>query len=140
MVDRRICIMIIDPNAHMRRLIGTLMGALPVSEVIEARNPQQAAPLMAKRPPHLVIMDWSGDPTEGVLFLHRLRRGDLGCGSIPVLGLSPSTHHAVLEQAVESGIDDIIAKPISAVEIIERAAGLIEMNRRRTETAGRAAE
>lgn len=140
MADRRVCVMIIDPNAHMRRLIGTLMGALDVSDVIEARNPQQAERLMTKRHPHLVIMDWSGAPTEGMLFVHRLRRGEIGRVSVPVLALSPSTHHAVLEQAVECGIDEVIAKPISAVEIIERAAGLIEIERRRSEIAGQAAE
>ena len=140
MADRRVCILIIDPNAHMRRLIGTLMGALPASDLLHARSPEQAAPIMAESAPHLVIMDWSGDPTEGVLFVHRLRRGELGRGSVPVLALSPSTHHAVLEQARECGIDDVIAKPISAVEIIQRAAGLIEMDRRRTETTGQAAE
>ncbi len=139
-MGRRVCVLIIEPNAHMRRLIGTLMGAVPAHEVVEARTPQQAAALVAERAPHLVIMDWSDDPTEGVLFLHRLRRGEIGRADVPVLAISPTLHHAVLESAVETGIDEIIAKPISAVEIITRATDLIELDRRRKETAEQAAE
>ena len=139
-MGRRVCVLIIEPNAHMRRLIGTLMGAVPAHEVVEARTPQQAATLVAERAPHLVIMDWSDDPTEGVLFLHRLRRGEIGRADVPVLAISPTLHHAVLESAVETGIDEIIAKPISAVEIIARDTDLIESDRRRKETAEQAAE
>ncbi|BAE49363.1 Response regulator consisting of a CheY-like receiver domain and a winged-helix DNA-binding domain [Paramagnetospirillum magneticum AMB-1] len=113
---------------------------MPAHEVIEARTPQQAGPLMAEHAPHLVIMDWSDDPTEGVLFLHRLRRGEIGRADVPVLAISPTLHHAVLESAVETGIDEIIAKPISAVEIIARATDLIEQDRRRTESTEQAAE
>ena len=139
-MGRRVCVLIIEPNAHMRRLIGTLMGAVPAHEVIEARTPQQAATLVAERAPHLVIMDWSDDPTEGVLFVHRLRRGEIGRADVPVLAISPTLHHAVLESARETGIDEIIAKPISAVEIITRATDLIELDRRRKESAEQAAE
>lgn len=131
-MHRHTTVMIIEPNAHMRRLIGTLMGAVPSARVIEARTPQQAEVLLAEQPPHLVIMDWSGDHTEGLLFVHRLRRGEIGRADVPVLALSPSLHHAVLEAAVESGIDEIIAKPISAVEIITRATQLISLDLRRS--------
>lgn len=140
MSDRRVCVLIIEPNAHMRRLIGTLMGALPAVDLVEARTPHQAAALVVECTPRLVIMDWSGDQTEGLLFVHRLRRGEIGRSSVPVLALSSSVHHAVLEAAVDGGIDEVIAKPISAVEIIERAASLINQDLRRTGLTDQAAE
>ena len=131
-----ISIVIIDANAHMRRLMGTVLGAMPGVEVIEARSPGAARPLMVIHRPHLVILDWSGDHTDGVLFLHHLRRGEIGRHDVPVLALSRSLHHAVLEQAWEIGIDEVIAKPISAVEMIGRATSLIESDRRRRERHG----
>lgn len=118
-------VLVVDPNAHIRRLIKTLMGALEVREVVEARDTATAAARMAPCP-QLVILDWTGDPTEPLLFVHRLRRGEFGCPSIPVLGLATSTHHAVLERAWEAGIDDVIAKPLSAVELINRAGQLMD--------------
>lgn len=128
-----VCIIIIDANAHMRRLIGTVLGALPRANIVEARSPGAARPLMVEHQPHLVIMDWSGDHIDGVLFVHHLRRGEIGRPNVPVLALSRSLHHAVLEHALDSGIDEVIAKPISAMEVIDRAATLIEVDRRRAE-------
>ncbi|HLO77620.1 MAG TPA: response regulator [Magnetospirillum sp.] len=124
-MDNDFRVLIVEANAHIRRLITTLLGALSVKDVQEARNPAAAVALMADKPPHLIIAEFSGDATETVLFVHRIRRGELVDSRTPVLALAGSTHHAVLEQAREAGIDDVIAKPISAIEVIERAAQLL---------------
>lgn len=119
-------VLVVDANAHMRRLIATLMGALAVTEITEARTPDAAIPQMMVKTPDLVILDFTGDTTESVLFVHRLRRGELIDAQTPVLAMTESTHHAVLERAWEAGIDDVVAKPISAIEIIERASVLLK--------------
>lgn len=124
-------VLVVDANAHIRRLIATLLGALSIKEVSEARSPTAAVPMMMARPPHLIIADLAADATETVLFVHRIRRGELVDAHTPVLALAGSTHHAVLEQAREAGIDDVIAKPISAIEVIQRAAHLLELALRR---------
>lgn len=118
-------VLVVDGNAHIRRLVTTLLGALAIKVVDEARNPAAAEDMMRKNAPDLVIVDWTGDPTDVVLFVHRIRRGELIDPRTPVLALAASTHHAVLERAWEAGIDDVIAKPISAIEIIQRSASLL---------------
>jgi CheY-like chemotaxis protein len=124
-------VLIVDANAHIRRLIATLLGALSIKDVQEARNPAAAVSLMAENPPHLIITDLAADATETVLFVHRIRRGELVDARTPVLALAGSTHHAVLEQARAAGIDDVIAKPISAIEVIQRASDLLHAALRR---------
>lgn len=124
-------VLIVDASAHIRRLIATLLTAVPVTEVVEARNPAAAVPVMLARPPHLIVADFAGDAIDVLLFVHRIRRGELIDPATPVLAVADSTHHAVLERAWEAGIDDVIAKPISAIEVIERAAHLLDMARRR---------
>lgn len=129
--DNDLRVLVVDANAHIRRLIVTLLGALSIHEVSEARNPAAAVPMMMVRPPHLIIADLAGDATETVLFVHRIRRGELVDPRTPVLALAGSTHHAVLEQAREAGIDDVVAKPISAIEVIQRAGHLLDLAARR---------
>jgi PleD family two-component response regulator len=124
-------VLIVDASAHIRRLIATLLAAVPVAEVVEARNPDAAVPIMLARPPHLIIADFAGDAIDVLLFVHRIRRGELVDPATPVLALADSTHHAVLERAWEAGIDDVIAKPISAIEVIDRSAHLLGLARRR---------
>lgn len=128
--DSALRVLVIDANAHIRRLIATLLGALQVDDVAQARTPEAALPHLLDKAPNLIILDWCNDTTDALLFLHRLRRGELADRRTPVLALSPSTHHAVLEQAWEAGIDEVIAKPISAVDLIQRAGELIEQRLR----------
>ncbi len=118
--------LVVDANAHIRRLIATLLGALEITDVSEARSPSAAASVLAEHRPDLVVVDWTNDPVETLLFVHRIRRGEGADRQVPVLALAASTHHAVLEEAREVGIDDVIAKPISAVDLIHRAAALLD--------------
>jgi DNA-binding response OmpR family regulator len=112
-------VLVIDPSAHIRRLIATLMMAVPVTQVAQCRT-AEAADAMAMDGVQLVILDWTGDAIDQTLFVHRLRRGEFGDATVPVLALSPSSHHAVLERAWDNGVDEVVAKPISAMELIER--------------------
>jgi CheY-like chemotaxis protein len=123
-------ILVIDSNAHIRRLIVTLLGALAIRDVAQARNGVAAVAMMQQKPRDLVIIDWTVDATDALLFIHRLRRGEFGDAFVPVMALSSSTHHAVLDRAREAGIDEVIAKPISAVDIIQRAGALIDFRNR----------
>ncbi|KAF0224039.1 MAG: response [Rhodospirillaceae bacterium] len=124
-------VLVIHPSAHMRRLIVTLMAALGIKSCEEARSVVQAVPLVLKTPPDLIVIDLGGDSTEALLFAHRLRRGEFGQTDTSILGISPSTHHAILEVAWEAGINDMVSTPISAIEIIQRAGALIEESHRR---------
>jgi two-component system phosphate regulon response regulator PhoB len=124
------CVVVIDANAHMRRLIKTLLGALPGASVVEAGTTRAATPLIRAHTPRLIIMDWTSAPIDGVLFVHQLRRGQIGRPDTPILALSNTLNPAILEQAEAAGVDDVIAKPISAVEMLHRAATLIARHHR----------
>lgn len=118
-------VLIVDSSGHIRRLVATLMAALGVRNCAEARDVTQAVAQTIKHQPDLIILGLGSDATEALLFVHRLRRAEFGKTSIPVLGISASTHHAVLEIAWEAGIDDVIGKPISAIELMQRAGALL---------------
>ena len=133
-------VLVIDASAHIRRLVTTLLGALGVRSCSEARGTVQAVAQVIKHQPDLIVLDLGGDATESLLFVHRLRRGEFGDRTLPVLGVSPSTHHAVLELAWEAGVNDVIGKPISAIEVIQRAGALLEERGKHDGSARAAAE
>lgn len=118
-------VLIVDPSGHIRRLVATLMAALGVRDCAEARNVAQAVAQTIKHQPDLIILGLGGDATEALLFVHRLRRAEFGLATIPVLGISASTHHAMLEMAWEAGIDEVVGKPISAIDLMQRAGALL---------------
>jgi DNA-binding response OmpR family regulator len=118
-------VLVVDANAHIRRLIATLLGTIDGVEIREARTPSLAVARLAEIRPDLVVVDWAGDPVETVLFVHRIRRGDLIDAGTPVLALAAATHHAMRVKAREAGIDEVARKPISAVELTRCAADLL---------------
>jgi len=118
-------VLIVDSSGHIRRLVGTLMAALGVRNCAEARDVAQAVAQTIKHQPELIVLGLGSDATEALLFVHRLRRAEFGKATIPVLGISASTHHAMLEMAWEAGIDDVVGKPISAIELMQRAGALL---------------
>jgi DNA-binding response OmpR family regulator len=74
----------------------------------------------------LIILDWPSDHTETLLFVHRIRSGDLFDRRVPILALSALMHHSILEEAWQNKIDDVIGKPVSAIELIKRTAALLD--------------
>ncbi len=118
-------VIVVDANAHIRRLIATLLATIGVQEVTEARTPAAAVPLMLRAPPDLVVLDWGGDPTDAVLFLHRLRRGELLSAPVPVLALAARSSPTAADEARQAGVDGVVAKPLSALDLIHHASALL---------------
>lgn len=118
------CVLIMDPNAHIRRMIATLLEGLSITEALHARSIEAISALTIS--PHLIIIDWPADPTNTILLVHRIRQGELFDPRTPILALSTHMHHSVLEEAWQSKIDDVISKPISAIELIKRSAALLD--------------
>ncbi|MCA1909996.1 MAG: response regulator [Magnetospirillum sp.] len=125
MEARRANVLIVDSSGHIRRLVATLMAALGAADCAEARNVAQAVAQTIKHQPDLIILGLGSDATEALLFVHRLRRAEFGVATTPVLGISASTHHTMLEMAWEAGIDEVVGKPISAIDLMQRAGALL---------------
>ncbi len=117
-------VLVLDSNAHIRRMIATLLYGLGLEEVAQMRSLSELTNTAFQ--PHLIIMEWPTDPTEVVLLVHRIRSGDLFDPKTPILAVSALMHHSVLEHAWQSRVDDVIAKPISAIELITRSAALLD--------------
>jgi two-component system, OmpR family, phosphate regulon response regulator PhoB len=117
-------VLVVDASEHIRRLIATVLEAVGPVQVIGARSSEAAVPLLVRHP-DLVIVDWTADPTGPLLLTHRIRRGGVVDGRIPVLAMASSTHHAVLERAWQAGIDEVIVKPLSAMDVIQRSRTLL---------------
>lgn len=133
-------VLIVDSSGHIRRLVATLMAALGIRTCAEARDVGQAVAQTIKHQPDLIILGLGADSTEALLFVHRLRRAEFGNKAVPVLGISAITHHALLEMAWEAGVDDVVGKPISAIELMQRAGALLVPPERQQSPSRSAAE
>lgn len=116
----RIAALIVDDNAHMRAIVATLLHALGVTEIKQATDGADARAMLGQWRPDLIVIDQNMQPVSGTEFARALRRTSENCYDTPIIMLTAHTERSIVEAARDSGIDEILAKPISAKALLQR--------------------
>jgi two-component system, chemotaxis family, chemotaxis protein CheY len=112
--------LIVEDNAHMRAIIFTLLHALGVPDIRQAADGAEAHALLSQWRPDLIIVDQNMKPVNGIEFARSLRRLQGGSFDTPIIMLTAHTERTVVEAARDAGVDEILAKPISAKALLAR--------------------
>jgi CheY-like chemotaxis protein len=105
-------IVIADDNTVSRELIREVLGPENY-EIVEACNGQQALEKVTETNPDLVLLDIQMPALDGYQVVEMLRR-DPRFGGVPVVALTAFAMRGDQEQALASGFDAYITKPIKA--------------------------
>lgn len=112
---RRLNVLIVEDNINFRRLLRTILTSIHVHDVMESEDGESALDLLRTYPADLVLLDWKMEPMDGLAFMHRLRQGpDSPNPTVPVIMVSGYTDAALIAQARDVGVNEFLAKPISA--------------------------
>lgn len=119
--DARIAALIVDDNAHMRSILITLLHAVGVDEIRQASDGAEALLLLTRWQPNFIVIDQHMQPMSGTDFARKLRADPKNpCTDAPIIMLTAHTERAIVEMARDAGIDEILAKPISAKALMQR--------------------
>jgi DNA-binding response OmpR family regulator len=88
-------------------------------EVVVARDGEEALQLARERQPDLVVLDWMMPKASGLDVL-RAMRADESVASIPVVLLTARVSESDIQEGIDAGADDYIAKPFSPQELAAR--------------------
>ena len=120
-------ILIIDDSRYMRSLLSTVVRALGIRQVREARDGEAAMNVMQHFTPDIVTCDWGTGPMDGLGFVHHLRNGkDSPNPFMPVIMISAHTEMHRVVKTQEAGINEFLAKPVSATQVYKHLKALIE--------------
>jgi len=134
--DTRIAALIVDDNAHMRSILITLLHAVGVDEIRQASDGAEALMLLARWQPNFIVIDQHMQPMSGTDFTRRLRADRSNqCADAPIIMLTAHTERAIVETARDAGIDEILAKPISAKALMQRLHAITHERRPFVRTA-----
>ncbi len=116
-------LLIVDDSVAVRKVLQRLLrqAELPVGEVIEAGDGQQALAALADRTVHLVLTDINMPTMNGLELLRRLK-GDSRLCQIPVIVISTEGGKSTVMEAVELGAAGFIRKPFTPEQIREKLA------------------
>lgn len=122
--------LVIDDNAFARTLIRRILHQFGAGEIHDAADGASAIEEVKAFKPDIIIVDWMMKPMDGMQFVDWLRNADDSPAAFtPVIMVSAFSHMTNVVQARDAGINEFLAKPISAKALFTRIQAVIEKPR-----------
>lgn len=126
----RLNFLIVDDNKHMRALVTSILHALGVKNCVDAGDGADAFKELRHFPADIIICDWNMDPLDGLDFTRLVRTGkDSPNPFVPIIMLTGHTEMNRVVEARDAGVNEFLAKPISAKGLYSRVRSIIERPR-----------
>lgn len=117
----RLSILIVDDNMHMRRILHTLVRGFGFVDVREASDGAEAIGFMQGREFDIVLCDVSMQPIDGIEFVTMIRRSpDSPAPMVPIIMVTGHTERVRVSAARDAGVNEFVAKPVTAVALLQR--------------------
>jgi len=114
-------VLVIDDNAHMRRLVETILRAFGIGQIRKANDGTEALAEIKIRHPDLIISDWEMKPMDGCDFLEEIRRADNEPACfIPVIMLTAHGRPQLIRRAFDAGASQFLVKPLTPANLLHR--------------------
>jgi CheY-like chemotaxis protein len=120
-------ILLVDDNHYMRVLLAEILRAIGVTRICEANDGAEGLQMMRDNPIDIVMTDLSMQPLDGIDFVRLLRNSpDSPNPTVPVIMVTGHSTFARVNEARDAGVNEFLAKPLTARGVIERLHEVIE--------------
>ena len=120
-------VLVLDDNRHMRSLVKSILHALGVKEICEASDAPEAFKELQHFHADMIIADWYMEPLDGLDFVRLVRTAkDSPNPYVPIIMLTGYTEYQRVCEARDAGVNEFLAKPISAKALYMRFASIID--------------
>lgn len=123
-------LLLVDDNQHMKTLLMEMLRAIGVRDVYQAADGSEALELMRRYDIDIVFTDLSMQPLDGIDFVRLLRNSpDSPNPFAPVIMITGHSTFARVTEARDVGVNELLAKPITARSLLDRIQRIIEQPR-----------
>lgn len=120
-------ILLVDDNHYMRVLLAEILRAIGVNDIFEANDGAEGLQMMRDHPVDIVMTDLSMQPLDGIDFVRLLRNSpDSPNKMAPVIMITGHSTFARVKEARDAGVNEFLAKPLTARGVIERMHQVVE--------------
>jgi two-component system, chemotaxis family, chemotaxis protein CheY len=122
--------LVVDPNVHMRTIFKTVLFSFGFKGVFEASNEAEAETALDERDIDILVISHSVPNVDAVKFTTALRRRETGpYRFVPVIMAISEANRSFITAARDSGVTEIIGKPIAPKAFFDRIVSIIERPR-----------
>lgn len=123
----QIKVLIIDDNLNFRRLLRAVLQAFNMRDLREAGGATEGLNLLKDYQADLVLLDWRMEGMDGLDFVRVVRQApDSPNPYVPIIMVSGYTEAGLVVQARDAGINEFLAKPISAKSLLSRIVSVVQ--------------
>ena len=128
-------ILLVDDNHHMRVLLAEILKVVGVKHIFEASDGAQGLKLLRGQRVDIIITDLSMKPLDGIDFVRLLRNSpDSPDQMCPVIMITGHSTLQRVQEARNAGVNEFLAKPLTARGVVERISQVIDHPRQYVRT------
>ena len=116
-------VLIVEDHKFTRHLMKELLQNLGCQQanICEAEDGSGALEMQQVKQVDLIICDWQMKPMDGLTLVRKLRDPEMSKNPfVPIILCSAHTDRALVQRAVDNGVNEIMTKPISAQALESR--------------------
>lgn len=125
-----ITVLIADPSVYCRRVLRDMMAQSGIKRVFEANDGAEALSGVAEVRPDLMLIDADVPFLSGVE-VARMLRADRArpIWATPLILMVSRPHRRLIEEALSTGVDDVLCKPMAPSSVWSHVGRLVELGR-----------
>ena len=124
-VIQSLCILVVDDNQYMRKLVRTLLVNCGVKDIFEASDGIAALDAIRTAAPDVVILDWEMPLLSGPELVRIVRSpGVFPMPDVPIIMLTAHGERWRVVEAVKLGVNEYLTKPVSAKSLYDRLVAI----------------
>jgi len=122
----RLRFLVIDDNAHMRRILRTLLHGFGARDVHEAEDGAAGLEAFGQYTPDIILVDWVMPIFDGLELTQMIRQPDTNTNPfVPIIMLTGNSDKKSIIGARDAGVTEFLAKPISAKALYQRILNVV---------------
>ena len=123
-------VLVVDDNHYMRVIVSTMLRSMGITMIREASDGIDALEITRDWRPDVIIIDLIMEQLDGIEFTKLVRRGsDSPNPYVPIIMMTGHTDRRHVLEARDAGINEFIAKPLTARALIDRMRNVINNDR-----------
>lgn len=125
-------VLIVEDHAFTRLLIKEVLQSLGCNpnNIREAEDGAAGLRMLKEQRVHLIVCDWQMEPMDGLTFVRKLRDPkDSIDPFVPIIFCTAFTDMELIERARDTGVTEIMTKPITVKAIEDKVRAILEKPR-----------
>jgi two-component system, chemotaxis family, chemotaxis protein CheY len=122
----RLRFLVIDDNAHMRRIVRTLLNGYGARDILEAEDGATGLDAVKNHAPDIVLTALTLPIFDGLELVQMVRQPDDGAHCfVPIIMVTSKPDRALVAAARDAGVTEFLAKPFSSKALYERIISVV---------------